>query len=86
LINTSRDRLSIFIGGDTFEHRELLYVGHVPDIDQTVGRDEEISIVRRALGPGNKREPARDNNHIRENRNWKTTRYEVCVSRQAERG
>lgn len=48
---------SIFAGGDVFEQRELLRVGHVPDIDRVVGRDDEISDVGRALGPGTRGGP-----------------------------
>lgn len=48
---------SIFASGDIFEKRELLRVGHVPDIDRVVGRDEEISAVGRALGPGTRGGP-----------------------------
>ena len=48
---------SIFAGGEIFEQRELLRVGHVPDIDRVVGRDNEISAVGRALGPGTRGGP-----------------------------
>jgi cell division control protein 6 len=48
---------SIFAGGDIFEQRELLRVGHVPGIDRVVGRDNEISAVGRTLGPGTRGGP-----------------------------
>lgn len=51
------DDSSIFAGGDIFEKRELLRVGHVPDIDRVVGRNNEISSVGRALGPGTRGGP-----------------------------
>jgi len=42
---------SLFDTGDIFANRELLRVGHVPDIDRVVGRDDEVSAIGQALGP-----------------------------------
>lgn len=47
----SSDTSDIFATGDIFERRELLRVGHVPELDRVVGRDEEVNAVGRALGP-----------------------------------
>ncbi|MFC5973455.1 Cdc6/Cdc18 family protein [Halomarina salina] len=41
----------IFATGDIFANRELVRVGHVPELDRVVGRDNEINEVGRALGP-----------------------------------
>ena len=51
------DQPSIFETGDIFTNRELVRVGHVPDLDRVVGRDGEISAVGRALGPGTRGGP-----------------------------
>jgi cell division control protein 6 len=41
----------IFDTGDVFANRELLRVGHVPDLKRVVGRDEEVKAIGAALGP-----------------------------------
>jgi cell division control protein 6 len=41
----------IFATGDIFARRELLRVGHVPERDRIVGRDDELKSVGQALGP-----------------------------------
>ena len=41
----------IFETGDIFADRELLRVGHVPELERIVGRDEEVRAVGNALGP-----------------------------------
>jgi len=41
----------LFATGDIFRRRELLRVGHVPDRDRIVGRDDELQSVGQALGP-----------------------------------
>ena len=41
----------IFETGDVFANRELLRVGHVPDLERVVGRDEEVKAIGAALGP-----------------------------------
>ena len=51
------DSASIFSGGGIFERRELLRIGHVPEINRVVGRDEEIQSVGRALGPATRGGP-----------------------------
>lgn len=40
-----------------FANRELVSVGHVPDIDRIVGRDDEIESVARALAPAANGQP-----------------------------
>ncbi|MFC7140318.1 Cdc6/Cdc18 family protein [Halosimplex aquaticum] len=44
-------RGSIFETGGVFANRELLRVGHVPELDRIVGRDEEVASIGQALGP-----------------------------------
>lgn len=51
------DHSSIFETGEIFAQRELVRVGHVPDINRVVGRDDEIAAVGRALGPGTRGGP-----------------------------
>lgn len=41
----------IFQTGNIFANRELVRVGHVPEIDRIVGRDNEVREVGGALGP-----------------------------------
>jgi cell division control protein 6 len=41
----------IFETGNIFANRELLRVGHVPELARVVGRDEEVSAIGAALGP-----------------------------------
>ena len=41
----------IFQTGNIFANRELVRVGHVPEIDRIVGRDKEVREVGGALGP-----------------------------------
>lgn len=41
----------IFETGDIFANRELVRVGHVPELSRVVGRDEEVREVGGALGP-----------------------------------
>lgn len=83
-MNSSEDRSSIFLCGDIFERRELLRVCHVLDIDRIVGRDEEISAVGHALGPGTRGSPPETTIIY-----WKTgtgkSLVTRCVSRQAQR-
>jgi cell division control protein 6 len=45
------DADSIFETGDIFAERELVRVGHVPELDRVVGRDREVRAVGAALGP-----------------------------------
>lgn len=45
------DADSIFETGDIFSDRELVRVGHVPELERVVGRDEEVREVGAALGP-----------------------------------
>lgn len=42
---------SLYETGDIFQRRDLLRVGHVPDRDRIVGRDNELKAVGQALGP-----------------------------------
>ena len=44
------ERGDIFETGDIFRERELVRVGHVPDLDRVVGRDKEIESMGSALG------------------------------------
>jgi orc1/cdc6 family replication initiation protein len=83
-MNSSEDRSSIFVGGDIFEHRELLRVGYVPDIDRIVGRDGEISAVGRALGPGTRGSPPETTIIYGKTGTGKSL-VTRCVSRQAQR-
>lgn len=53
MVNTD----DLFEGGEVFSRRELLRVGHVPELDRVVGRDSEIAEVGRALGPGTRGGP-----------------------------
>jgi len=45
------ERGDIFETGEIFRERELVRVGHVPDLDRVVGRDEEIDSMGSALAP-----------------------------------
>jgi cell division control protein 6 len=45
------ERGDIFETGDIFRDRKLVRVGHVPDIDRVVGRDDEIEAMGSALAP-----------------------------------
>lgn len=45
---------------DIFNRRELLRIGHVPDSDRIVGRDDEISQVEDLLRPGAFGQPPRN--------------------------
>jgi len=45
------ERGDIFETGEIFRERELVRVGHVPDLDLVVGRDEEIESMGSALAP-----------------------------------
>ena len=45
------ERGDIFETGEIFRERELVRVGHVPDLDRVVGRDEEIESMGSALAP-----------------------------------
>jgi cell division control protein 6 len=51
------DTDDIFGGGDIFNRRELLRVGHVPELDRVVGRDNEVTEMGQALGPGTRGGP-----------------------------
>ncbi|QIO20854.1 Cdc6/Cdc18 family protein [Haloarcula sp. JP-L23] len=42
---------NIFKTGGVFANRELLRVGHVPELDRVVGRDSEVNAIGQALGP-----------------------------------
>ncbi|WP_436932563.1 Cdc6/Cdc18 family protein [Halosimplex halobium] len=42
---------NIFETGGIFANRELLRVGHVPELERVVGRDDEVSSIGQALGP-----------------------------------
>ena len=46
------DTADIFETGDIFADRQLVRVGHVPELDRVVGRDGEIEAVGGALAPG----------------------------------
>ncbi|WP_254546987.1 Cdc6/Cdc18 family protein [Halomarina pelagica] len=50
----------LFSTGDIFARRELLRVGHVPDRDRIVGRDNEMQQVGNALGPATHGDPPRN--------------------------
>lgn len=54
------DDEELFDTGDIFANRELVTVGHVPDEDRIVGRDEEMRQVGRALGPAIEGSPPRN--------------------------
>lgn len=45
------DRGDIFETGDIFQDRKLVRVGHVPDLNRVVGRDDEIDAIGTALAP-----------------------------------
>ncbi|CDK39365.1 Cdc6/Cdc18 family protein [Halorubrum sp. AJ67] len=45
------ERGDIFETGEIFRERELVRVGHVPDLDRVVGRDEEIESIGSTLAP-----------------------------------
>ena len=45
------ERGDIFETREIFRERELVRVGHVPDLDRVVGRDEEIESMGSALAP-----------------------------------
>lgn len=45
------DSEDIFQVGNIFSNRELVRVGHVPELDRVVGRDEEVREIGAALGP-----------------------------------
>lgn len=45
------DAEDIFETGDIFRDRQLVRVGHVPELDRVVGRDREIEAVGSALAP-----------------------------------
>ena len=42
---------NIFETGGIFANRELLRVGHVPELERVVGRDDEVKSIGQALGP-----------------------------------
>lgn len=42
---------TIFETGEIFANRELLRVGHVPELERVVGRDGEVQAIGSALGP-----------------------------------
>lgn len=49
---TNSDRKnSIFETGGVFANRELVRVGHVPELDRIIGRDDEVTSIGQALGP-----------------------------------
>lgn len=50
-MSDSDDTDGIFETGQIFANRELLRVGHVPDLERVVGRDEEVNAIGAALGP-----------------------------------
>lgn len=54
------DKDSLFDTGNIFARRELLRVGHVPEEDRIVGRDEEIQKVASALAPATEGGPPRN--------------------------
>ena len=45
------ERGDIFETGEIFQDRKLVRVGHVPDLERVVGRDDEIDAIGRALAP-----------------------------------
>ncbi|MEF8883082.1 MAG: orc1/cdc6 family replication initiation protein [Halapricum sp.] len=47
----SNRRKEIFDTGGVFANRELVRVGHVPDLERVVGRDHEVTAIGQALGP-----------------------------------
>jgi cell division control protein 6 len=50
-MSDSTRRESIFDTGGVFANRELVRVGHVPDLERVVGRDDEVTSIGQALGP-----------------------------------
>ena len=49
---TNSDRKNnIFETGGVFANRELVRVGHVPELDRIIGRDDEVTAIGQALGP-----------------------------------
>lgn len=50
-MDESEQTTNIFETGEIFANRELLRVGHVPDLERVVGRDDEVSSIGQALGP-----------------------------------
>jgi len=48
---TMPDVETIFETGDVFRDRQLVRVGHVPELDRVVGRDKEVEAVGSALAP-----------------------------------
>lgn len=50
----------LFTTGSIFARRELLRVGHVPERDRIVGRDDEMQRVGKALGPATQGGPPRN--------------------------
>ncbi|MBV0925172.1 AAA family ATPase [Halomicroarcula limicola] len=47
----SEETDNIFATGDIFANRELVRVGHVPELARVVGRDDEVNAIGQALGP-----------------------------------
>ena len=45
------NRGDIFETGEIFRDRKLVRVGHVPDLERVVGRDDEIDAIGSALAP-----------------------------------
>ncbi|QLH81284.1 Cdc6/Cdc18 family protein [Halosimplex pelagicum] len=50
-MDESEQATNIFETGGIFANRELLRVGHVPELERVVGRDDEVSSIGQALGP-----------------------------------
>lgn len=50
-MSNSKETDGLFETGHIFSNRELLRVGHVPDLERVVGRDAEVSAIGAALGP-----------------------------------
>jgi cell division control protein 6 len=51
------DTGDIFETGNIFRDRELVRVGHVPELDRVVGRDQEVEAVGGALAPATRGGP-----------------------------
>lgn len=50
----------IFSTGDIFANRELVYIGHIPEREKIVGRDEEFQLLAQLVGPATEGGPAQN--------------------------
>ncbi|TMT85459.1 cell division control protein Cdc6 [Haloterrigena sp. H1] len=74
----------IFDTGDIFANRELVRVGHVPELDRVVGRDEEIRSVGSALAAATEGGPPETTIIYGKTGTGKSL-VSRCVTRQASR-